>query len=272
MAPSREIVEALYQLRTTLTTKEQRDRLRAVERVVHGDKEVADHKVWLRDNAESVVLPEHPAVALLRELQWATHKSGYPAGFCPCCDGYGPVGYTTTAGVREKPGEHKPGCRLPAILAASKPGERALSELLAEERAKGAAEERTKVMACKVALGTDTAAIVPPSGPFYAELPYLPGALACRVDEAVAAERAKGHEEGVRAGLQMRDEATAIIHDNLVETMRIEVEKERAEEREAVCVWMTAEWGTQENVDTNELVGEIVQNLRDGKHHARGGR
>ncbi len=89
-------------------------------------KEQADHKAWLRDNAGSITTPEHPAVALLREWcnQW---------GRCPICDCDHKIG-------------HDEGCPVAAILATSKPGERALSELLAEERARGAAEEREAIL------------------------------------------------------------------------------------------------------------------------------
>ena len=55
--------------------------------------------------------------------------------------------------------------------------------------------------------------------------------------------------------------------------LRAKVDTEgAAEEREAVCVWMTATWGTQEDAETNGLVGEVVQNIRDGHHRARGAR
>lgn len=92
-------------------------------------REVTDHKAWLRENAEIVVVPEHPAVALLRDIEWRGDIAQPMGSGCPSCHQASSTG-------------HAPGCRLAAILAGSKPGERALSELLAEERAKGAAEER----------------------------------------------------------------------------------------------------------------------------------
>ena len=79
-------------------------------------KEQADHKAWLRDNAASVIVPEHPAVTLLREVRW-------DGGRCLGCGSRGPEEGCAS------------GCRIAAILAGSKPGERALSDLLAEERA-----------------------------------------------------------------------------------------------------------------------------------------
>lgn len=89
--------------------QEEAERLRA--------KEAADHAAWLRENAASVVLPEHPAVALLREMA--------ARGSCPEC---------FQVDVHD---EH---CALAAILAGSKPGERALADLLAEEREAGRSE------------------------------------------------------------------------------------------------------------------------------------
>jgi hypothetical protein len=77
-------------------------------------KEVADHKAWLRENAASVVLPEHPAVAMLRRIE-ETSK------FCVSC------------GL----GAHATACPIAAILAGSKPGEMAHADLLAEEREAG---------------------------------------------------------------------------------------------------------------------------------------
>lgn len=80
-------------------------------------KEAADHKAWLRANAESVVVPEHPAVAYLRKLREEMR------GKCLCCGG-------TTCDEY---------CLLAPILA-SKPGDRVLAELLAEERERGRQE------------------------------------------------------------------------------------------------------------------------------------
>lgn len=100
--------------------QEEAERLRA--------KEAADHKAWLRENAASVVLPEHPAVALLRKMEWNIN------GLCPECRGEGPDKRPTSTG------SHRLTCALAAILASSKPGERALADLLAEEREAGRRE------------------------------------------------------------------------------------------------------------------------------------
>lgn len=96
-------------------------------------------KTWLRDNAASVVVPEHPAVALLRDLEWAGNE-WTESPTCPDCNGRAPSTPAETFGD----GKHKPDCRLAAILAGSKPGERALSELLAEEREAGRWEVRAE--------------------------------------------------------------------------------------------------------------------------------
>lgn len=101
----------------------ERDAVR--ERAEAEAKEMADHKAWLRDNAASVTAPEHPAVALLREIEW-DGDGNEPV--CPRC------------GEHRDGGGHHADCVLAAILAGSKPGERALSELLAEEREKSRAE------------------------------------------------------------------------------------------------------------------------------------
>lgn len=91
-------------------------------------KEAADHAAWLRENAWYVVLPEHPAVALLRKMEWNIN------GLCPECRGEGPDKRPTSTG------SHRLTCALAAILASSKPGERALADLLAEEREAGRRE------------------------------------------------------------------------------------------------------------------------------------
>lgn len=94
-------------------------------------KEAADHKAWLRANAESVIVPEHPAVALLREVEWSGEDN-----VCPACGEYGPH---STLGGGLTPGVHRADCRLAAILA-SKPGDRVLAELLAEAHERGRQE------------------------------------------------------------------------------------------------------------------------------------
>jgi hypothetical protein len=81
-------------------------------------KEIADHKAWLRDNAASVVMPEHPARALVEALYQLRIT-------------------LTTKDQRDRFRDVE---RL--VHGDGKPGERALSDLLAEERANGAAEER----------------------------------------------------------------------------------------------------------------------------------
>lgn len=97
------------------------------------EKELRNHRAWLRENAASVTVPEHPAVALLREIE-----RGHPwSKSCPEC-----AAVTPSDPLEDMP--HATDCRLAAILAGSKLGDRALSDLLAEERAKGAAEERAR--------------------------------------------------------------------------------------------------------------------------------
>jgi len=72
-------------------------------------------------------VPEHPAVALLRELQWYTDREGET--YCVTCGWY-------VSDRGKTPATHAPDCRLAAILAGSRP-ERALSELLEEARGEG---------------------------------------------------------------------------------------------------------------------------------------
>lgn len=97
-------------------------------------KEEADHKAWLRENADSVTVPEHPAVALLRTLQyggWVFSEGGTKGEHaCPVC----------LITPWDGKGAHADGCALAAILASSKPGDRALSDLLAEAREEGRKE------------------------------------------------------------------------------------------------------------------------------------
>lgn len=87
-------------------------------------KEAADHAAWLRENAVSVVLPEHPAVALLREIQWDgwifADGGEVAERACPVC-------LANAWNLGDK-GTHAPGCALAAVLAGSKPSERALAE------------------------------------------------------------------------------------------------------------------------------------------------
>ncbi len=87
-------------------------------------KEAADHRAWLRDNAASVTVPEHPAVALLRSIEWIDERVALR---CPMCRNAQDNG-------------HDSSCGLAKILASSKPGDRALAELLAEEREAGRQE------------------------------------------------------------------------------------------------------------------------------------
>lgn len=147
-------IEAERRKRTETFSQDEAVALRA--------KEQGDHKTWLRENAESVVVPEHPAVALLREIEWVNTAG---EAVCPECCGL-------ASRMRDKV-NHEPDCRLAAILTGSKPGERALSDLLAEERERGLAD--------LVALLTK-------------ETPMGPPFSTCRSCRLAYPARAAGHE------------------------------------------------------------------------------
>jgi hypothetical protein len=128
-------------------------------------KEIADHRAWLRNNATSVITPDHPAVTLPGEPSRAIVEALYQL--------------RVTLSTKEQRDRLRDVERI--VHDVVNPGERALSELLAEERAKGAAEER-----------------------------------------------------------------------------------------DAVCVWMSEAWGTQEDEEINAVIGEVVQDIRGGKHRRIG--
>lgn len=61
--------------------------------------------------------PEHPAVALLREIQWGEY------GFaCPVCRRHGPALIRVAYDIQFDAGGHAPDCRLAAILASGPNG------------------------------------------------------------------------------------------------------------------------------------------------------
>lgn len=117
------LVRDMFAKATRLRAKVDAEGERFASHVAEGlrAQEQADHTAWLRENAESVVVPEHPAVALLRTLEWSGVCQHTGADQCMAC-------HSTKAEG------HDSDCRLAAILASSKPGDRALSDLLAEER------------------------------------------------------------------------------------------------------------------------------------------
>jgi 8-oxo-dGTP pyrophosphatase MutT (NUDIX family) len=99
-APSRGLVEALYQLRVTLETREQRDCLRAVERVVHGGESLpsplteAEAQAWAAVALHEVGrVSEWPALrcdlkplrnALLAANRGEIPPEVRPSGSCGC--------------------------------------------------------------------------------------------------------------------------------------------------------------------------------------------
>jgi hypothetical protein len=224
-------------------------------------------KAWLRDNAASVTVPEHPAVALLRRLEWSGEDN-----VCPACGGWG--AHDTKDG--HAPASHGERCELAALLAASKPGERALADLLAEDGPEAVEGEgplwtareralRDALEGCTIHVGPRVATVVMPDGESVANggLLYADESLETRLAEAREAGRLEVRAEVEQHGVISRKDAAAAqaraveaaLQDagvvearNIREQLPTLLEEARAkgaeEEREACALEVEKEYAT----------------------------